>query len=186
MLRTLLSSAVHCASAVSCRRSSMVTLCWRTGDVRKLPIDVAQFDVRSAALAREARGLGQQRRRRVGRGGEHAAVVHERQRTEELPEQPAPERHDRQHADDAATVASSQVDRFVAEHRTEHVAPVPRVVRGGVGMSRDEGIPVGAAGFDGDCQGTCHAGATRRSRRSASGGPGYVQGCRSCSSRATS
>ena len=128
-------------------------MCCRTGLVWQLTSDVAQFDVRGLALPSQARGLGGQRRGRFVRRRQHAAVIDERQGAEELAEQPALERDQRQDADDAARVASGQVERLVPEDGPEDVAPVPGVVGGGLGMRRHEGIPVGAGGFNRDGDG---------------------------------
>ena len=119
-------------------------------------IEMTQLDVLPAARRREPRRFVDQRLRHGVIGGDDAAVVHERQRDGEPPEQPRVEDDEREDADDFAAGGRGEVDGAMTEGAREDVAPRPLVIARRGGMTFDERIPGrGLRIFgDGDRRGT--------------------------------
>ncbi len=117
--------------------------------LREALIEVSELHVTPATRRGRVERRTLERLLDIPIGGDHAAVIDEGQGHTEATEQPALEVDERQHADERSVAASTEVHALVAEGALEDAAPGVLVVRHGVGMRRDERVPLAGSDFTG-------------------------------------
>ena len=132
-------------------RSRIVTLCCLHGSASKRRPMCRSSTCRQPRVLARLRAAARSASATVVRVGDHAAVVHERQRGHRATKEPAADFDERENPGDLAAPAAprDQVEAGVAERPLDDVTPRPVVVSRGSGPARDVRRPGRSIGLTG-------------------------------------